>query len=98
MLRWTPIQVARRDTGPLGAFFARKQKQLGTKQAAVALARRVLVVAWRMLRTNELYRGVEPARYQRKLKQLARAADSVGALPPRSPLVAAEAEGAIRAA
>lgn len=102
MLRRTLIQVAyqvaRRDTGPLGAFFARKQKQLGTKRAAVALARKVLVVAWRMLRTNELYRGVEPARYQRKLKQLAHTADAVGALPPRSPLVAAEAEGAIRAA
>lgn len=91
-------QVARRDTGPLGAFFARKQKQLGTKRAAVALARKVLVVAWRMLSTNELYRGVEPARYQRKLKQLARTAAPAGALPSRSRVTAVEAEHAARVA
>lgn len=91
-------QVARRDTGPLGAFFARKQKQLGTQRAAVALARKVLIVAWRMLCTHELYRGVEPARYQRKLKQLARTAAVAKALPSRSPVVAVEAERTARVA
>ncbi|NLG68286.1 MAG: IS110 family transposase [Firmicutes bacterium] len=102
MLRRTLIQVAyqvaRRDTGPLGRFFARKQRQLGTKRAAVALARKVLIVAWRMLRTQELYRGVEPARYQRKLKQLARTAATAGGSPSRSLVVAVKAEQAARVA
>lgn len=91
-------QVARHDREPLGAFFARKQRQLGTKRAAVALARKVLIVAWRMLCTNELYRSAEPARYQRKLKQLARTAAPAGASTARSPVVAVEAEEVDRVA
>lgn len=63
-------QVARHGTGTLGIFFRRKQKQIGCKRAIVALARKLLVVAWRILLTGEPYRSVRAARYQEKLRLL----------------------------
>nr|PZN37349.1 MAG: hypothetical protein DIU70_12825 [Bacillota bacterium] len=63
-------QVARHDTGALGDFFRRKQKQIGTKRAIIALARKLLVVAWKILLTNTPYRSVRTERYQEKLGEL----------------------------
>ncbi|HEY8394080.1 MAG TPA: hypothetical protein VIK92_04695, partial [Thermaerobacter sp.] len=59
--------VARHDEGELGRFFRRKAAQLGTRKALVALARKLLIVAWRILRTGEPYRAQKPRTVQRKL-------------------------------
>jgi len=49
--------VARFDAGGLGAFFRRKLPQLGYKRAVVALARKLLVVAWRLMLRGDTYRA-----------------------------------------
>ena len=64
--------VARHDSGPLGAFYRRKAKQLGAKRTLVALARKLLIVAWRMLCTREIYRGAQQGTLRRKEVQLAK--------------------------
>lgn len=64
--------VARHDCGPLGAFYRRKQRQIGPHKAVVALARKLLVVAWRMLLTGEVYRATKPALLEQKRQQLGR--------------------------
>lgn len=63
--------VARHDAGPLGSYYRRKATQLGAKRALIALARRLVVVAWRMLLTGEVYRGYREAPMRRKQAQLA---------------------------
>lgn len=67
-------QVGRHDTGPLGQYYRRKEKQMGRKRAVVALARKLLVVAWKLLLTGELYRGTNQQLYARKLRLLDRKA------------------------
>jgi len=57
--------VARHDAGPLGSYYRRKATQLGAKRALIALARRLVVVAWRMLLTGEVYRGYREAPMRR---------------------------------
>lgn len=75
-------QVARHDIGALGDFFRRKQKQIGTKRAIVALARKLLVVAWKILLTNTPYRSVRTERYREKLQELKCLASRKGELSP----------------
>lgn len=62
--------VARYDLGPLGPFYRRKQREIGHHKAVVALARKLLVVAWRMLLTGEAYRATKPALAAQKQRQL----------------------------
>lgn len=67
--------VARYDRGKLGQFYRRKSLQIGARKAVVALARKLAVVAWRMLLTGELYRDEVVAMTQRKqtgLRKLSR--------------------------
>lgn len=64
--------VARHDTGALGAFYRRKVRQLGAQRAIVALARKLLIVAWRILLTGEPYRAQKPAAVQHKQARLRR--------------------------
>ena len=66
--------VARNDTGKLGQFYRRMVARKGAKKAIVALARQLLVVAWRMLETGEPYRASKPATMRRKLADLQRLA------------------------
>ena len=49
--------LARWDSGPLGQFYARKAQEIGPRKAIIALARKLLIVAWRMLQTGEIYRS-----------------------------------------
>ncbi|EKP95001.1 IS110 family transposase [Thermaerobacter subterraneus] len=74
LLRTTLVEaalaVARHDQGPLGAFFHRKQRQIGHQKAVVALARKLLIVAWRMLLTGQPYRAAKPLLVQRKQRRL----------------------------
>ncbi|EKP95159.1 IS110 family transposase [Thermaerobacter subterraneus] len=68
--------VARHDQGPFGEFFHRKQQQIGHHKAVVALARKLLIVAWRMLLTGQPYRAAKPtlvAQKQRRLVEVAQA-------------------------
>jgi transposase len=62
--------LARWDNGPLGQFYARKARQVGPRKATIALARKRLIVAWRMLLTGELYRAAKPAVVARKHREL----------------------------
>ena len=42
--------------GPVGAFFRRLSKRKNRSVAVVATARKLVVIAWHMLRNNEPYR------------------------------------------
>jgi transposase len=52
-------RAARQDTGLLGEYYAHKRAQIGAKKATAALARKPLLVAWRMLLTGEVYRAAK---------------------------------------
>ncbi len=69
------LGLARHDTGPLGQFYARKRAQIGHKKALIALARKLLIVAWRMLLTGEVYRAAKPRSVARKHRMLQRHTD-----------------------
>jgi transposase len=56
--------------GPLGAFFRRVAKRRGYNVAVVATARKLVVIAWHMLKTNEPYRYASPQTVEYKLEQL----------------------------
>jgi len=62
--------VALHDTGSLRQFYLRKAKQIGHMKAIVALARKLLIVAWRMLLTGETYRAAKPHLVTRKHRHL----------------------------
>ncbi len=78
LLRTTLVEVAlglaRHDDGPLGHFYRRKKVQIGHKKAIVALARKLLIVAWRILLTGEAYRAAKPMAVARKYRTLHRLA------------------------
>ena len=62
--RWMLVQAAQslaRHPGPLGVFFRRLQKKKNRNVAVVATARKLVTVAWHMLRANEPYRYAQPA-------------------------------------
>jgi len=63
-------QHVRTHPGPLGAFFRRVAKRRGYNVAVVATARKLVVVAWHMLKANEPYRYAQPETVEAKLEQL----------------------------
>ncbi len=65
--------LARWDTGTLGQFYARKARQVGPRKAIIALARKLLIVAWRMLLTGEVYRAAKATVVARKQRELQKA-------------------------
>lgn len=62
--------LGRWDSGPLGQFYARKVQEVGPRKAIIALARKLLVVAWRMLQTGEVYRAARMTTVTRKHREL----------------------------
>ncbi len=62
--------LAQWDSGPLGRFYARKAREIGPRKAIVALARKLLIVAWRMLLTGEVYRAARATTVARKHREL----------------------------
>ena len=71
--RWMLIQgVQRMDLhpGPLGVFFRRLAKKKNRNVAVVATARKLVVIAWHMLKNNEPYRYAQPAPTRAKLAEL----------------------------
>lgn len=92
--RWVLVQAAQhlaRHPGPLGACFRRLAKRKNRNVAVVAIARKLVVIAWHMLTTGEPYRYAEPRRTADKLAHLRIAATGqrrrggVAKGSPRSP-------------
>jgi transposase len=75
------LGMARRDHGPLGHFYRRKTIQIGHKKAAIAMVRKVLIVAWRIFLTGEAYRAIKPAAVARKYRTMQRLCDHMPSLP-----------------
>ena len=62
--------AAARSPGPLRAFFQRVSARRGQHVAAVAVARKLAVLAWHLLRRGEDYAWVRPALHAKKLRDL----------------------------
>jgi transposase len=61
--RWMLVQAAqhiRTQPGPLGVFFRRLATKKNHNVAVVATARKLVVIAWHMLKNNEPYRYAVP--------------------------------------
>lgn len=59
-----------RSPGPLRAFYERVARRRGTHIAAVAVARKLAVIVWHLLRHGEDYAWVRPALHAKKLRDL----------------------------
>ena len=71
--RWMLVQAAQqmaKNPGPLGVFFRRIAKRKNRNVAVVATARKLVTIAWHMLRNNEPYRYALPATASAKLARL----------------------------
>lgn len=71
--RWLLTQAAQnmaRQPGPLGVFCRRLAKRKCWNVAVCATARKLVSVAWLMLKNNEPYRYANPATTQQKLSRL----------------------------
>lgn len=71
--RWLLTQAAQnmgRQAGPLGVFFRRLAKRKCWNVAVCATARKLVGVAWLMLKNNEPYRYANPSTTQQKLSRL----------------------------
>jgi transposase len=71
--RWLLVQAAQHAAlhpGPIGAFFRRIAKKKNRNVAVVAVAHKLVVLAWHMLKNNEPYRYAQPKTIQAKLSRL----------------------------
>lgn len=71
--RWMLIQAAQhlaRHPGPLGHFFRRLKRRKNHNVAVVATARKLVTIAWHMLRSGEPYRYSQPKSTETKLARL----------------------------
>jgi transposase len=74
--RWLLTQSCQhvaRHAGPLGAFFRRLAKRKNRQVAIVAVARKLVTIAYLMLKNNEPYRYAQPLLMARKFSSLSRA-------------------------
>ena len=70
-------QSAASHPGPLGAFFRRLKKRKAHNVAIVATARKLVTIAFLMLKNNEPYRYAIPGNTRAKLRQVQKAAESL---------------------
>jgi hypothetical protein len=71
--RWMLIEAAQhldKHPGPLGHFFRRLMKKKTRNVAVVAAARKLAMIAWLMLKSNEPYRYAIPRSTETKLAKL----------------------------
>jgi transposase len=71
--RWLLVQAAQHTAlhpGPVGAFFRRIARKKNRNVAVVAVAHKLVVLAWHMLKNNEPYRYAQPKTLQAKLSRL----------------------------
>lgn len=80
-LRTALVEVAhtlgRFDTGALGRYYAQKVVVKDKTKTAVALARKLLVVAWKMMLKGQDYRAAKRSRVQVKGREVAKTAARV---------------------
>ena len=72
-VRWLLVQAAQcvsRHPGPLGAFFRKLEKRKNRNVAVVATARKLVTIAWHMLKNKEPYRYAVPRSTDEKLASL----------------------------
>jgi hypothetical protein len=82
--RWILIQAAQRlaaQPGPLGCFFRRLARMKNYNVAVTATARKIVTIAYLMLKNNEPYRYAMPTLMQRKMSDLRRIAGVRGRRP-----------------
>jgi hypothetical protein len=82
--------------GPLGVFFRRIAKKKNRNVAVVATARKLITIAWHMLKNNEPYRYAQPKTVQAKMSRLrilATGKRKKGGLPKGSPRPASYGTG-----
>jgi transposase len=71
--RWMLVQAAQHlaeHPGPLGVFFRRLAKKKNRNVAVVATARKLVTIAWLMIKKNEPYRYAQPRPTEAKLSRL----------------------------
>lgn len=71
--RWMLIQAAQHvgtHPGPLGVFFRRLARKKNRNVAVVATARKLVTIAWHMLKNNEPYRYAQPQTVAAKYSRL----------------------------
>ena len=71
--RWLLVQAGQHAAlhpGPIGAFFRRIAKKKNRNVAVVAVAHKLVVLAWHMLKNNEPYRYAQPKTLEAKLSRL----------------------------
>jgi transposase len=71
--RWMLVQAAQsiaRHPGLLGAFFRRLKRKKNHNVAVVAVARKLVLIAWHMLTRHEPYRYAQPRSTETKLSRL----------------------------
>jgi transposase len=71
--RWLLVQAAQsvgRHPGPLGAFFRKLARRKNRNVAVVATARKMVTIAWHMLKNKEPYRYAVPRSTDEKLASL----------------------------
>jgi hypothetical protein len=59
-----------RQPGPVGVFFRRLANKNDRNVAVVATARKLVTIAWQMLKNNEPYRYAPPGNTQAKMRRL----------------------------
>ena len=97
--RWLLVQAAQHlgtHPGPLGVFFRRLARRKNRNVAVVATARKLVVIAWHMLRRQEPYRYALPRATAVKLARLRIAATGrrrAGGIPRGAPRPAAYGTG-----
>jgi transposase len=81
--RWLAIEAAHtiaRSSSPLAATYLRIRRRKGHQIAVTALARKLVVVVWHLLTTQQPYRYAAPERTRRKLRRLQKSEQ-----PPAAP-------------
>jgi transposase len=71
--RWLLVQAAQHAAlhpGPIGAFFRRIAKKKNRNVAVVAVAHKLVVLAWHILKNNEPYRYAQSKTLEAKLSRL----------------------------
>ena len=67
------VEAARhagRTAGPLRAFFERLSARRGGKIATVAVARKLVIIAWHLLTRGETYAYMRPAHHAEEIRKL----------------------------
>jgi transposase len=98
--RWLAIEAANqlaRSKAPIAGAYHRLRKKKGHNVAVTALARKMTVVVWHMLRSRQPYRYAPPARTRQKLRKVERVLDRSRRAPPALTLEAIYAEARLPA-